>query len=69
MAAAAAVTYEVQDEVAVITLRRPDKLNAVNPVVRDGIIESFLWFEQDDQREGRNSSRPSASCNATQFDA
>lgn len=48
MAAEVPVTYEVRDEVAVITLRRPDKLNAVNRAVRDGIIESFLRFEADD---------------------
>lgn len=48
MAAEAPVTYEVRDEVAVITLRRPDKLNAVNRAVRDGLIESFQRFEADD---------------------
>lgn len=42
------VTYEVTDEVAVITLRRPDKLNAVNASMREGIIESFLRFEADE---------------------
>lgn len=48
MAAEAPVTYEVRDAVAVITIRRPDKLNAVNKAVREGIIESFQRFEADD---------------------
>jgi enoyl-CoA hydratase len=45
---AEAVTYEVVDQVAVITIRRPDKLNAVNRAVREGIIASFQRFEADD---------------------
>jgi enoyl-CoA hydratase/carnithine racemase len=42
------VTYEVVDEVAVITIRRADKLNAVNLAVREGLIASFRRFEADD---------------------
>ena len=42
------VTYEVKDEVAIITLRRADKLNSVNRAVRQGIIDSFQRFEADD---------------------
>jgi len=45
---AEAVTYEVVDEVAVITIRRPDKLNAVNRAVREGLIASFQRFEADE---------------------
>ena len=48
MAAETAVTYEMEDEVAVITIRRPDKLNAVNRAVRQGIIDSFQKYEADD---------------------
>ena len=43
------VSYEVQDGVAIITLRRPDKLNAVNRAVRQGIIDGFNRFELDDE--------------------
>lgn len=43
-----AVSYELKDEVAIITLRRPDKLNAVNRAMRQGIIDSFNRFEMDD---------------------
>jgi len=43
------VSYEVQDGVAIITMRRPDKLNAVNRAVRQGIIDGFNRFELDDE--------------------
>ena len=43
------VTYELVDEVAVITIRRPDKLNAVNRAVRQGIIDAFQKFEASDE--------------------
>ena len=42
------VTYEVKHEVAVITIRRADKLNSVNRAVRQGIIDAFQKFEADD---------------------
>ena len=42
------VTYELNDGVAVITLRRPRSLNAVNRAVRDGITEAFRQFEADE---------------------
>lgn len=49
MSEQAPVTYEVTDGVAVITLRRADKLNAVNRAMREGIVESFQRFEMDDE--------------------
>ena len=48
MSEAAPVSYEVQDEIATITLRRPDKLNCVNRAMREGIINAFQQFEADD---------------------
>ena len=42
------VSYEVQDEIATITLRRADKLNCVNGPMREGIIRAFEQFEADD---------------------
>jgi len=42
------VSYEVQDEIATITLRRADKLNCVNRPMREGIIRAFEQFEADD---------------------
>ena len=43
------VTYELDDGVALITLRRADKLNAVNSVMRQGITDAFNRFELDDE--------------------
>ncbi len=34
MSEEAPVSYEVQDEIAIIILRRPDKLNCVNRAMR-----------------------------------
>ena len=42
-----AVSYEVDDGVALITLRRPRSLNAVNADMRLGLIEAFNRFEAD----------------------
>ena len=35
------VRYEIVDRVAYITIDRPEALNAINPAVRTGLIESF----------------------------
>lgn len=48
MSAETPVTYEVEDEIATITLRRADKLNCVNRAMRLGIIDAFEKFEADD---------------------
>ncbi len=48
MSEEAPVSYDVQDEIATITLRRPDKLNCVNRLMREGIIRAFEQFEADD---------------------
>lgn len=42
-----AVTYELEDGIALVTIRRPDQLNAVNKAVREGLVESFQRFEAD----------------------
>ena len=42
------VTYECDQGIAVITLRRPKSLNAVNRAMRLGIIDAFTRFEADD---------------------
>lgn len=41
------VTYELNDGVATITIRRPKSLNAVNRAVRLELIEAFNRFEAD----------------------
>ena len=41
------VLYEVADQVAVITLNRPDKRNALNAAVRQGLWDAWRRFEAD----------------------
>lgn len=42
------VLYEVADKVAVITLNRPEKRNALNAAVRQGLWDAWRRFEADD---------------------
>ena len=44
------VTYEVEGKVAIITVNRPDKLNALNKEVEQGLIEAWRRFNRDDER-------------------
>jgi enoyl-CoA hydratase len=46
------VTYESEGNVAVITIRRPEKLNAINKAVAAGLREAFQRLEQGDDRVG-----------------
>ena len=41
------VLYEVADRVAVITINRPDKRNALNAAVRQGLWDAWRRFEAD----------------------
>jgi enoyl-CoA hydratase/carnithine racemase len=43
-----AVLYEVRDQVAWITLNRPEARNALNKAARDGVREAFQRFDADD---------------------
>ena len=47
MSDADTVSYEVSDGIATITLRRPDKLNAMNSAMREGIVATFKRFDAD----------------------
>ena len=42
------VLYEVADKVAVITLNRPEKRNALNAAMRQGLWDAWRRFEADD---------------------
>src|SRR5437763_3435866 len=41
------VRYETDDKVGIITLDRPDKLNAINSVMKDQIIDAFARANKD----------------------
>ena len=49
------VEYSVEEGVATITLNRPDRLNALNGAMYQGLIEAF------DQTDGDDRSGPSSS--------
>src|SRR5690349_12629790 len=42
------VLYEVRDQVAWITLNRPEARNALNKATRDGVREAFVRFNGDE---------------------
>ena len=48
--ATADVTYEVRGRVAIVTLNRPTKLNAINGLIRAGLYDAFDRFEKSDAR-------------------
>jgi enoyl-CoA hydratase/carnithine racemase len=48
-AATEVLTYEVQDQIAHITMNRPEKLNALNGALCDALRETWLRFEKDEQ--------------------
>lgn len=43
-----AVTYESNDGIAIITINRPEKRNAMNPAVCNGLIEAWQRFADED---------------------
>src|SRR3954470_20075700 len=44
------VTYEAVDQIAIITLNRPDKRNAINQDVADGLRAAWERFNASDER-------------------
>ena len=42
------VLYEIDDQIVVITLNRPDKRNALNAAMREGLWNAWQRFESDD---------------------
>ena len=43
------VLYEIEDEIVVITLNRPEKRNALNAAMREGLWDAWRNFESDPQ--------------------
>lgn len=43
------VLYEVQEQVAIITLNRPEKRNAMSLALREGLREVYLRFRDDEE--------------------
>ncbi len=41
------VLYEVADQIAIITINRPEKRNALNAAVRQGLWDAWRRFEAD----------------------
>jgi len=44
----AIVEYELKDRVAYVTLNRPEKLNAINLKMRDGLMEALSAFDKNE---------------------
>lgn len=42
------ILYELKDEVAVITINRPERRNAIGKAVREGLYEAWDKFEKDE---------------------
>ena len=55
MSAQEVVGYEVRDRVALITIRRPDKANAINEQVALDLQAAWQRFEAGDERVGGRS--------------
>ncbi|HCC45514.1 MAG TPA: enoyl-CoA hydratase/isomerase family protein, partial [Gammaproteobacteria bacterium] len=39
--------YEIREDIAVITLNRPERLNALTPAMREGILQAMLAADSD----------------------
>ena len=46
------ILVEREGRVAILTINRPDKLNALNQQVRDEMLEILAGIEHDDQADG-----------------
>ena len=45
----AAVLYETDDEMVIITLNRPEALNSINRQLRQELNDAIVRFDRDDQ--------------------
>lgn len=41
------ILYELRDRIAVVTINRPEKLNAINTAVRTGLRDAWATFDED----------------------
>jgi enoyl-CoA hydratase/carnithine racemase len=41
------VLYETEDNIAIVTMNRPEKLNAISHELRSGVVEALLRAEED----------------------
>lgn len=48
MATEPVVRYEIQERVAVITMNRPERRNAINKEMREALFDAFEWARDDD---------------------
>tara|TARA_Y100001934_G_scaffold118891_1_gene145452 strand:- start:1008 stop:1151 length:144 start_codon:yes stop_codon:yes gene_type:complete len=42
------VETEIHDQIMVVRLNRPDRLNAMSAVIRQGMAEAFTEFQESD---------------------
>ncbi len=42
------ILYELKDDIAVITINRPERRNAIGKAVREGLYEAWARFEKDE---------------------
>lgn len=45
------VETDIQDQIMIVKLNRPDRLNALSQVIREGMAEAFTKFEKDSNLE------------------
>ncbi|MQG25174.1 MAG: enoyl-CoA hydratase/isomerase family protein, partial [SAR202 cluster bacterium] len=45
------VETDIQDQIMIIKLNRPDRLNALSEVIREGMSEAFTKYEKDSNLE------------------
>ena len=45
------VEIDIQDQIMIIKLNRPERLNALSEVIREGMSEAFTKYEKDSNLE------------------
>ena len=47
------VETDIQDQIIIIKLNRPERLNALSAVIREGMADAFNKFKNDKQSKRR----------------